>query len=145
MQAYDVLFQSLFIGKVQLKNRIVMAPMGIDYMVNADGNLNQRFIDYYIERARIGLGLIICSVFKVENHIEALRECNPTICESSLGYLGELCDVVHFFGAKNFIQLTAGYGRVTNPASLAVFLDVKSPHGYLRWVNLLLSLKCYWN
>ncbi|MBW2593409.1 MAG: 2-enoate reductase, partial [Deltaproteobacteria bacterium] len=118
MEKFDALFQSLKIGKVNLKNRIAMAPMGIDYMVNPDGSLNRRVVDYYLERARNGVGLIICSVFKVENKIEAIEACAPMIGETSLGYLGELCDVAHSFGTKIFVQLTAGYGRVTVPATL---------------------------
>jgi 2-enoate reductase len=118
MQRYDALFKPLKIGNVELTNRIVMAPMAVDYMVDSDGNLNQRVVDYYLERARNGVGLIICSLFKVENRIEALEACAPMITEASLGFLGEICDVAHTFGTKIFVQLTAGYGRVTVPATL---------------------------
>jgi len=95
-----------------------MAPMGIDYMVNPDGSLNRRVIDYYLERIRHGVGMVICSVFKVENRVEALEACTPMISETSLGYLGELCDAAHTFGVRIFVQLTAGYGRVTVPGTL---------------------------
>ncbi|MBW2610782.1 MAG: FAD-dependent oxidoreductase [Deltaproteobacteria bacterium] len=118
MNKFDVLFQPLKVGSVHIKNRIAMAPMGIDYMVNPDGSLNRRVVDYYLERARNGVGLIICSVFKVENRVEALEACAPMIGETSLGYLGELCDVAHAFDARIFVQLTAGFGRVTVPATL---------------------------
>jgi 2-enoate reductase len=118
MSDLSVLFKPLQIGKVSLKNRIVMAPMGIDYMTDSHGNLNQRVVDYYLERARHGVGMIICSVFKVENHVEALEACAPMIRETSMGYLGELCDAAHAFGARIFVQLTAGYGRVTVPSTL---------------------------
>ncbi len=118
MEKPDALFQPLKIGKTILKNRIAMAPMGLDYMVSPDGSLNQRVVDYYLERARNGVGLIICSVFKVENRIEALEACTPMLGETSLGYLGELCDTAHSFDTKIFVQLTAGYGRVTVPSTL---------------------------
>ncbi|MCP4686765.1 MAG: FAD-binding protein, partial [Desulfobacterales bacterium] len=118
MGEFDALFQPLEIGKVRLKNRIAMAPMGIDYMVNPDGSLNRRVVDYYLERARNGVGLIICSVFKVENRVEALEESAPMIGDGSIGWLGELCDVAHSFDVRIFVQLTAGYGRVTMPSVL---------------------------
>jgi len=118
MEAFDALFQPLKIGNTTIKNRIAMAPMAVDYMVNPDGSLNRRVVDYYLERARNGVGLIICSVFKVENRVEALEACAPRIGETSIGYLGELCDVAHSFGARVFVQLTAGYGRVTVPSTL---------------------------
>ncbi len=115
---FQTLFNPIKIGNVRLKNRIVMAPMGIEYMVDPDGNLNQRVVDYYLERARHEVGMIICSVFKVENRVEALEECVPMIRETSVGYLCELCDVAHAFGARIFVQLTAGFGRVTVPSTL---------------------------
>ncbi len=42
-----------------------MAPMGIIGLTAPDGNPGPRSIDYYVERARGGTGLIITSVFKV--------------------------------------------------------------------------------
>jgi 2-enoate reductase len=47
------------------KKRIAMAPMGIIGLTAPDGNPGPRSIDYYVERARGGTGLIITSVFKV--------------------------------------------------------------------------------
>lgn len=118
MSDFNALFQSQMIGNVRLKNRIAMAPMGVEYMTEADGTLNRRVVDYYLERARHGVGMVICSVFKVENSIEHLEESTPMIKDSSMNYLGELCDVAHSFGARIFVQLTAGFGRVTFPSIL---------------------------
>ena len=118
MEKFKALFKPLRIGGLVIKNRIAMAPMGIDYMVNPDGSLNRRVVDYYLERARNHVGLIICSVFKAENRIEKLESCAPMINDSSMGYLGELCDAAHALDAKIFVQLTAGYGRVTVPSTL---------------------------
>jgi hypothetical protein len=64
---YRKLFEPVKIGKVEIKNRVVMAPMGIVGLVNPDGSLSARAIEYYIERARGGVGLIITAVHKVEN------------------------------------------------------------------------------
>jgi 2-enoate reductase len=118
MDDFKVLFQPQMIGRVRLKNRIVMAPMGVEYMTEADGTLNRRVVDYYLERARNGVGMIICSVFKVENRVERLEESTPMIGEASLNYLGELCDAAHSFRTCVFVQLTAGFGRVTHPGIL---------------------------
>ena len=118
MNEYSALFQPQMVGKVKLKNRIAMAPMGVEYMTEADGSLNRRVVDYYLERARNGVGMLICSVFKVENEVEHLEESTPMIVESSLNYLGELCQAAHSFGTKIFVQLSAGFGRVTFPSIL---------------------------
>lgn len=61
--SYPKLFEPVKLGQVTLKNRIAMAPMGIVGLTNADGSLTQRAIDYYVERARGGVGLIITSLF----------------------------------------------------------------------------------
>lgn len=106
------------IGKVRINNRIAMAPMGVEYMTEVDGTLNRRVVDYYLERARHGVGMIICSVFKVENQIEHLESSTPMIRQESMNHLCELCDAAHSFGTRIFIQLTAGFGRVTFPSIL---------------------------
>ena len=110
--AYPRLFEPVNIGKVTIKNRIAMAPMGILGLTTPDGNPGQRAIDYYIERARGGVGLIITSVFKVENDIESLIGNMHMINQASVAPFGELCEAVHALGTKVFVQLTAGFGRV---------------------------------
>ena len=112
---FPYLFSSVDIGKVKIKNRIVMAPMGIKGLTNPDGSLTQRAIDYYIERARGGVGLIITSLFKVENEIDRMVPGIPLVNRAGLAPLSELSESVHSLGTKIFIQLTAGWGRVAMP------------------------------
>jgi 2-enoate reductase len=109
---FPKLFEPINIGKVAIKNRIAMAPMGIVGLTEADGNPAPRAIDYYIERARGGVGLIITSVFKVENEIEGHLHSMHQINHASIAPFGELGEAVHALGAKIFVQLTAGFGRV---------------------------------
>jgi len=109
---YTKLFERVNIGNVMLKNRIAMAPMGTVGLRNPDGTPAQRAIDYYIERARGGVGLIITGLFKVENEIDAWTGDMLMVSHASKAPLGELCEAVHSLGAKIFVQLTAGFGRV---------------------------------
>jgi 2-enoate reductase len=110
---YPKLFQPVSIGKVMLKNRIALAPMGINRMTNPDGSLSQRAVDYYMETARGGVGLIIMGASKVENEVENIIIGRPAlITPATQGSLSELCEAVHSLGVKVFIQLTAGLGRV---------------------------------
>ena len=51
------LFEKSYIGKMKLKNRIVMGPMGTTG--EADGAYNIDAINYFTERAKGGTGLII--------------------------------------------------------------------------------------
>jgi len=49
--SYSGLFEPIKIGKVEIKNRIAMAAMGVSGLVTPDGAFAQRAIDYYLERA----------------------------------------------------------------------------------------------
>ena len=95
-----------------------MAPMGIGGMTNPDGGPGPRALDYYIERARGGVGLIITSLFKVENEIDSLPQGFMLISPVALTLFSELAEAVHALGAKIFVQLTAGFGRVASPRLL---------------------------
>ncbi len=55
------LFEPFQIGKLVIKNRIVMAPCLTRFSI--DGHVNQQQIDYYVERANGGAGLIIPEAF----------------------------------------------------------------------------------
>ena len=55
---HPLLSSSAFIGKLQLKNKIVMAPMGSNF-AGDDGHTTEQLESYYEERAKGGVGLII--------------------------------------------------------------------------------------
>jgi 2-enoate reductase len=75
-------------------------------------------VNYYLERARGGVGLIITSVFKVENEVESLTGNMMLVSNGALAPFAELAEAVHALGTKIFVQLTAGLGRVANPLRL---------------------------
>jgi len=116
---YKKLFEPISIGKVGIKNRIAMAPMNNGHQIDPiQGTITQRCVEYYVERAKGGVGLIITGVFKVENDIERCIKDNivqwPLLTEKSLPEYIELADYVHSYGSKIFVQLSAGPGRVTS-------------------------------
>lgn len=65
MTALTHLFQPIKIGSLELPNRIVMAPMTVDY-ANDDETPSERHIAYYAERAKGGVGLITMEVCTVD-------------------------------------------------------------------------------
>lgn len=118
---FTKLFEPGCIGKLQLRNRVVMAPMGTNF-AGLDGRYSQRQIDYYAERARGGVGLVITGTHKVENQIEHLEVTRPRAdADNLIASMSDLVDAVHDNGAKIAIQLTAGQGRVVG------FADPKAP------------------
>jgi 2,4-dienoyl-CoA reductase-like NADH-dependent reductase (Old Yellow Enzyme family)/thioredoxin reductase len=103
------IFEPTSIGQMQLKNRIVMPPMGTNY-AEAGGAVSQRMLDYYEARARGGVGLII-----VEGSAPSLR-CNtylqgPPSYQASLGDdkfipgWKKLTDAAHKYNARIAIQI----------------------------------------
>ena len=91
------------IGKLQLKNRLVMAPMK-SRLASDDGLVTPRLIDYYVERAKGGVGLIITGIAHV--HPRAKQFADLGIChDKCIPGLRELTTAVHQHGAKIAPQL----------------------------------------
>ena len=115
---FERLLEPIKIGKVEIKNRVAMAPMGVVGLLNPDRTPGPRMLDYYLERARGGVGLIITGLFKVENEAEHFEDVFSLISSQGLAPFSELAESVHSLGAKIFVQLTAGFGRVVAPRRL---------------------------
>ena len=68
---YKALLMPIDIGCVTVKNRVAMAPINNSNQIDrTTGMINQRVVDFYVDRARGGAGLIVTGVFKVENNVE---------------------------------------------------------------------------
>lgn len=111
------LFEPGKIGRLSIRNRIVMAPMGIGALAEPDGRLSQRAIDYYVARAKGGVGLIITGLTCVDAEIEKKTEDGLGVLVRAdspihINRFAELVDAVHDYGTKLCVQLTAGMGRV---------------------------------
>jgi len=121
---YNKIFEPGKIGKCKLKNKIIMAPMGNINMADPIGRPLPKMIDYFVERAKGGTGLLITGLIPVSFGIDpTVSEDNnttyfPRIDGSSRTRLSGWRDLtagVHSYDSKIFIQLTAGLGRVGSP------------------------------
>lgn len=137
-EKYLNLFEPIKIGKLEIKNRFVMAPMGPGGLCDADGTYNERGVEYYVERAKGGTGLIMTGVTMVENDIE---KCSlpsmpcPTLNPLNFVKTGKLMtERIHAYGAKIFLQLSAGFGRVSIPSIVGNTAVAPSPIPH-RWIN----------
>lgn len=81
---FKKILQPINIRGIEIRNRIAMAPMGNDGMVHPDGNLSSRAFDYFIERARGGVGLIFTGMFKVENEVETTPQAASPLSPTAL-------------------------------------------------------------
>ena len=136
---YQKLFTPVKIGSVTLKNRFAMAPMGPLGLADAEGGFNQRGIDYYTARAKGGLGLIVTGVTFSDGKVETQSMPNcPNSTYNPVHFIRtgkEMTERVHAYGAKIFLQMSGGFGRVTIPTNLGEFPPVAPsaiPH---RWLD----------
>ncbi len=92
---YQSLFSTGKIGNLILKNRIIMAPMATNF-ARLSGEASERLIDYYVERARGGVGLIIVENANIDYPTGRNGAIQLRIDDD--GYivgLGALCDAIH--------------------------------------------------
>lgn len=106
----DALFQPMKIGTIEIKNRIAMAPMG-SHAKNPDGSFNQKGVDYYVARAKGGVGLIVTTGIQCQNKLDAMRATLATAGDSYVEASKKLTDEVHKYGAKIVLQIASGAGR----------------------------------
>lgn len=105
---FDHLFEPTAIGDLDLRNRLMMTGHTTNY---ATGNeITDKLIDYYVERAKGGIGLIVMAY--LANHPSTMS--GSAICgwdaETMVPQLQELTEAVHDEGAKIICQ-NLHYGR----------------------------------
>ncbi len=105
-----LLFQEGKIRNLTIKNRIALAPMG--QPADIDGGFTQSNIDYLVERAKGGVGLIITGCTVCSDEYEP-RPCNMHNNFHQNDRLGTLADQVHMYGSKLCLQLSPGIGRMS--------------------------------
>ena len=116
------------IGNLRLKNRIVMAPMGTNYSTT-DGLSTQRDCEYYAERARGGVAMIMTEAMIVT---EAARSHHNSLCcyhDRFIPGLARLVQGIKDHGAHVFGQINHR-GALLRRAVLNM-----EPVGPSDWIN----------
>ena len=109
---YEALFTPWKIGNVEIKNRIVMCPMGgtslFGWFELTGCGFDKEAAKLFLERAQNNVGLIIPGIAPLRDTFwgKWLWQ-NPKMFDE----LKVFMDEIHKTGAKLFIQLTAGMGR----------------------------------
>src|SRR5690625_3092612 len=91
------------IGKLNLKNRFIMAAMGPEL-----GHFDERTVEYYVRRAAGGASMILTNVIATE----AIDGPGPssTLTEESFAGFKELVERSHEYDCKVCIQIMPGVG-----------------------------------
>jgi len=127
---YDILFTSMKIAKTEIKNRIVMCAMGGSNFIRPDGTFSEETATYLIERAKGGTGLLIPGITVVQDMYGAGTWFHNNR-EAFVAPARHMMDRIHAYGAKMFIQLGAGMGRVL--AINSGMFDKHGPYGHLKF------------
>ncbi len=101
----EKLFTPLQIGSMSIRNRTFMAPMSLGYE-SQDGTVNERMQQYWLERAKGGVGCIILDALSVDPNMPYLGN---TLCfrsEESIAHYKQFTDRIHAQGAKIIPQIT---------------------------------------
>lgn len=133
-------FSPVKIGPLELKNRLMMAPL-TRQTANPDGTATAEMAAYYARRARGGVGLIIS---------EGTYETDELSCKAYLSQPGiandkhveawrQTTDAVHAFGTLIICQLMHG-GRVCDPRCLfegesSVSASDTQSHGWVLYTD----------
>ena len=109
---YEALFTPWKVGNVEIKNRIVMCPMGgtslFGWFELTGCGFDKEAAKLFLERAKNNVGLIIPGIAPLRDTFwgKWLWQ-NPKMFED----LKEFMDEIHKTDTKLFVQLTAGMGR----------------------------------
>ena len=103
MSDFSALFQAGNIGTLRLENRLIMPAMATQF-ADAEGRVTERLLNYYIARARGGVGLIIpqCALVSPDSRLASTMVIYD---DSYIPDWRSLVDAVHEAGAKICIQL----------------------------------------
>ncbi|MDI6875108.1 MAG: FAD-dependent oxidoreductase [Actinomycetota bacterium] len=105
MGEFDILFSPVRIGSMELKNRLVMPAMCCRFGTE-EGAVSPRLIDYYVERARGGVGLIVIENTCVDWPTGKAGMAPIRIDDFKyIGGLHDLAEAVHPYGVKIATQL----------------------------------------
>lgn len=104
------------IGALQIRNRVIMAAMGIRGTTDDDGDWGARTLAFYEARAAGGVGMITPEMVFVSRVLEpAASTCIDLASDRQLESVQRLADLLRGYDCRLCVQLTAGFGRVVPP------------------------------
>lgn len=109
-ERYEALFTPWKIGNVEIKNRIVLCPMGGTSLFGwmEPNHFDKEAANFFLERAKNNVGLIIPGIAPIRDTLGGRWLYQN---KKMFRQLKDFMEEIHATGAKLFVQLTAGMGR----------------------------------
>lgn len=124
MKKYQNLMSPIRVGKHLLKNRIIAAPVTLHSASNGESYPNEAAMNFFVQRARAGAGLVVCAGVKVlpveddgEHAAWDLYKHNAT------NSLAELAERIHFYGAKASMELIGIFDYGYTASNAGILMD----------------------
>jgi 2,4-dienoyl-CoA reductase (NADPH2) len=132
---HDVLFQSIEINGVRIRNRICMPAMNLNYC--DDYVVTDRLVEFYAERARGGVGMLVTGCATVDE-FSGGQHFMGAHSDAFVPGLARVASAIRAEGAAAFIQLnhlgryapsaTIGGRQALAPSALPSRLTRETPH-----------------
>ena len=132
MSKYPTLFSQGNIGKLRLKNRLIMNAMGT-VLTDGTGNPSQRMLDYYKARAAGGIGLVTTQCAGVSKDGSPGWELG-IYNDSFIPGIKAIVDIIHANGGKASIQLMHNGLLITFSGFVPEGMLIKVP-SITPWLN----------
>ena len=133
MKTYPNLMSPVKVGNITIKNRYAVGPMGGRHFIYADkGQYSLNGIDYWVRRAQGGFGLITTGSNYGDQTVDGFDPINgnrnPLYAKVLFKHgAEETLRRVHAYGAKMFLQLGIGPGRMRQGKSCSEIPVFKDP------------------
>jgi 2,4-dienoyl-CoA reductase-like NADH-dependent reductase (Old Yellow Enzyme family)/thioredoxin reductase len=121
-----MLLEPFNLKHLNLRNRFVMAPM-CTRLARPDGSVTKKLIDYYVERAKGGVGLIILE-YSYLDELESKAAISQLGVQSDhmITGLSDLAESLHAEGAQAVLQIAHG-GNQTSSGTMGLQPVAPSP------------------
>jgi 2-enoate reductase len=113
------LFSPIKLGRVEVSNRTVMAPMGVG-LYSSDETWPYRHTRYFEERAIGGIGLIITSFVRVHGKLASVP-LNGIYDDRFIPSHKKLVGRIHKYDTKIFCQLALSGGKISTDAPSSIY------------------------
>lgn len=130
---YKQLMQPIKIGSITVKNRYAVGPMGGRHFIYGQkGEYSQNGIDYFVDRARGGFGLIVTGSNVADLTVDPFDPINgypnPMYAKTRFSHGARtLIERVHAYDSKIFMQISMGPGRMRNGKTPSRIPKYKQP------------------
>ncbi|MFO7708941.1 MAG: FAD-dependent oxidoreductase [Desulfobacterales bacterium] len=142
------LFSPIRLGRMHVRNRLVMPPMSVNFGVDEQGMVTERHRAYLAARARAGTGMIVVGGGAVHPDGLDLPKMPPAWDDRFIPALGLLAAEVKRHGARIGLQLLHGgrqafHDRRVAPSPLPSLAVVKGVPRELRRDEILELVVCH--